>query len=302
MPTDLVEIRRDAMNVAADHAGWHVTSVVQRRDDATVDNVVAGEIFYEPLIMPQAAVAHLLTNLVPAMRPSVLQIVGRHGNAMEYAAAGWRAARIVDALIASGTEHALGDAAAAQGVEIIQHVAQAVGGHEFEHDGMGDFLAGVKHRLLLQVVVAHHEAEGRQRRAFGPLQHGFGHAVDEFSQNMRMNGADHGVPRLTLLTAAEFHPDRAARRGQHRANLGVAAHLSAVVLDAPDQLLPELAAAADRLRDAESMHQTRHQEHAKARSELVRQLQVLAHQPQQPDLYLLALEPVVGDLQRTALH
>src|ERR1700686_4017370 len=123
MPTDLVEIRRDAMNVAADHAGWHVTSVVQRRDDATVDNVVAGEIFYEPLIMPQAAVAHLLANLVPALRPSVLQIVGRHGDAVEHAAAGRRAARIIDALIAPGAEHTLGDAASTQCIEIIEHVA-----------------------------------------------------------------------------------------------------------------------------------------------------------------------------------
>ena len=103
---------------------------------------------------------------------------------------------IVDALIAPGAEHTLGDAASTQGIEIIQHVAQAVGGHELQHDGVRDFFAGVELRLLLQVVVAHHEAEGRQGSALGALQHRLGHAVDEISQHVRMDGADHGIRAL----------------------------------------------------------------------------------------------------------
>ncbi len=74
------------------------------------------------------------------------------------------------------------------------------------------------------------------------------------------------------------------------------------MLDTAHQRLREFAAAADRLRHAEAVHQTRHEVQAEPGTELIRHLQVLRHQAQQPHLDLFALERLVGDLERAALH
>jgi len=150
--------------------------------------------------------------------------------------------------------------------------------------------------------VADHDAESGQRRALCAGEHAFRHAIDELSQHMRVQRGDDAVRGLEALTALEFEPDRAAARGQDFADFGIAAHLTAVVLDATDQRLAEPAAAAHRLGDAEAVHEPGHQEHAESGTQFVRSLQVLTDQPQQPDLDVLALEALIRDLQRAALH
>src|ERR1700729_974949 len=110
---------------------------------------------------------------------------------------------------------------------------------------------------------------------------------------MRVQRRNDTVPGLELLAALELEPDRAAARGQHFADLGIAAHFTAVVLDATDQRLAELSAAAHRLGNAEAVHEPWHQEHAESGAQLVRSLQIFTDQPQQPDLDVLALEALI---------
>jgi len=117
-------------------------------------------------------------------------------------------------------------------------------------------------------------------RALCAGEHAFRHA------NRRTVAAHAGAARAMTPSVAlkrspllSSSPDRAAARGQDFADFGIAAHLTAVVLDATDQRLAEPAAAAHRLGDAEAVHEPGHQEHAESGTQFVRSLQVLTDQP-----------------------
>ena len=146
------------------------------------------------------------------------------------------------------------------------------------------------------------QRKGRKRYVLGALENGFRHAVDELAQHVRMNGADDTVVGKTAFTRGQLEPARPARIHDHPRNLRVTANLAAVVLDATHQCVRQLARTADRLRDAEGVHDSGHQECAHAGTEFVRHLQVLGNHPHNVQFHQLAFEEPVHHVERAARH
>jgi hypothetical protein len=120
------------------------------------------------------------------------------------------------------------------------------------------------------------------------LQHRLGHALHELAHHVRVDGADHRVLRGEDLSPVASRTPL-ARPPEVRTCATSALQRSSPpkCSQAAHQRLGQLAAAADRLRDAVGVDDAGHQQHAHAGAQLVGALQVLADQAQQVDLDLV---------------
>ena len=82
---------------------------------------------------------------------------------------------------------------------------------------------------------------------------------------MRMNRTDHGIARLVLLTRRGCDSRRPSVLGQDARHVDIREHFPAEVLDAGNERISQLPAAADRHTDAISFHESDEHEDPKTR-------------------------------------
>src|SRR6266851_123946 len=149
MTAGLIEVGSYAMHVAAHHAVGHVAGMIERSNDRALDDVVAGQILDEFLIVSETAIAHFFLDFVPTRGSSVFQVVRCKRDPVQHAFAPRHARGIVDAFVAARSKYPLCNPPSLERVEIIEHVAETLAGHELEHDGVANFLARTELRLAL---------------------------------------------------------------------------------------------------------------------------------------------------------
>src|SRR5258708_32012702 len=165
MTAGLIEVGSYAMHVAAHHAVGHVAGMIERSDDRALDDVVAGQVPDEFLIVPEAAIAHFFLDFVPARGSSVFQVVRCKRDPVKHAFARRHARGIVDAFVAPRSKYPLRNPPSLERVEIIEHVTESLAGHELEHDGVANFLAVTELPFALQILMTDHDAQSGQRGA-----------------------------------------------------------------------------------------------------------------------------------------
>src|SRR5260370_11894795 len=131
MTAGLIEVGSYAMHVATHHTVGHVTGIIERSNDRALDDVVAGQILDEFLIVPETAIAHFFLDFVPTRGSSVFQVVRCKRDPVKHALAPGHARGIVNAFVAARSQYPLRNPPSLERVEIIDQATEPPPGHEF---------------------------------------------------------------------------------------------------------------------------------------------------------------------------